>query len=128
MDNNLAEELEYLEEVLIEYERFVQNIGNNGLAANLLLYYRDEVQESLKILEGKVELTMYWKKVVELDNILKAKAKIFVEEVGRENFRQCRIALDPPKLNWWWYLDKTVSPPVQKPKQKVKRWIDWLKE
>lgn len=111
MDPDLQEELAYLEEVLEEYARFVQNIGENGLSANLLLYYRDEVQDLLEALEGQADLQGYWSEVAALDDQVRKQAGAVVEEIGRENFRYCQIALDPPKLHWWWYLDRVVPPP-----------------
>lgn len=121
IDPEVKELLDYLEEVLQEYEKYVLNIGNNGLAASLLLNYRDEVQDTLDDLRGDdVPLTEYWKKVVELDNIVRKNARELVREVGPANFKQYQIINDPPKTRWWWYLDRTTPdvsgiPPAPKP-------------
>ena len=66
----VQEELDYLDEILEEYEKYVDNIGNLRTSAALLLYYRDEVQEALDYLKGEdLDLRAYWKRIVELDNI-----------------------------------------------------------
>ncbi|MBI2251703.1 MAG: hypothetical protein HYU63_02945 [Armatimonadetes bacterium] len=109
----LKEELDYLEEILSEYEKYVRNIGDLKETAVMLLYYRDEAQESLDYLKyEKIELKDYWRKVVELDNILRSKVLIFVHEVGYNNFKQYQIINDPPKTYWWWYLNKSAPPVI----------------
>jgi len=108
---HIKEETAYLDEMLKEYERFVLSIGNLKYTAAMLLYYRDEIQESLDFLKQNAELQDYWRKVVYLDNILRSKAPVFVKEVGYNNFKQYQIVNDPPKLYWWWYLNRQVSAP-----------------
>lgn len=113
MDKELKETVEYLEEMLADYERFVHNIGDNGYTAPMLLYYRDEVQDTLDFLTDTtdVETRQYWQKVVELDRDLHDHAQTFVEEVGHANFKQYQIINDPPRERWWWYLNReTLSP------------------
>ncbi|MBI2266218.1 MAG: hypothetical protein HYU64_13790 [Armatimonadetes bacterium] len=123
--DDVQEELEYLEETLEDYERFIKQIGTNGLSANLLLYHRDDIQEILQSLEGEVDLRPHWIKVARLDSQLRDRAALFVEEVGRKNLQQCRIVLDPPKLHWWWYLDQTLPKPVKKGLfEGVKEWLN----
>lgn len=118
---HIKEEIAYLDEMLKEYERFVLNIGNLKYTAAMLLYYRDEIQESLDFLKQNVELQDYWRKVVYLDNTLRSKASVFVKEVGYNNFKQYQIVNNPPKLYWWWYLNRQVSAP---PSEK-KWWEVW---
>jgi len=113
-DPDLAELVEYLDEVLTDYARHVQNIGSLGVNAAMLMYYRDEVQETLEVLEGEPDFDTqpYWRKTVELDNILKANQQEFVNEVGHANFKQYQIINDPPRERWWWFLNReTMSPP-----------------
>lgn len=111
----IKEEIEYLDSILKEYERFVLSIGSLKYTAAMLLYYRDDIQDSLEFLKRYADIKDYWKKVVYLDNILRGKANIFVYEVGYNNFKQYQIVNNPPKLYWWWYLNKQVSaPPVEK--------------
>lgn len=123
MDPEIQEELDYLEEVLEEYEKYVNNIGSNGYTAPLMLYYRDEIEESLRELtpEADLDLKPYWKRAAELDNIVRARAALAVKEIGYNNFKQYQIINDPPKLHWWWYLDKIVAPPLKE----SPRWQFW---
>ena len=110
---DIQEELDYLDEALNEYERFIMNIGNLGVSAVMLMYYRDEVQESMDYLKTKdLDIAEYWKKIIQLDNILRSKTRIFVSEVGYNSFKQYQIINDPPKLRWWWYLDKGIPAPL----------------
>lgn len=104
-----AEEIQYLEEILREYGKYVENIGHHGLEANLLLYYRDEVQDTLEDLEGKAPLQSYWREVVEWDQKLRENSAEFVNEIGRENYSLQRDGRMPPKTHWWWYLDRGTS-------------------
>ena len=117
MDKELRETVEYLEEVLHDYERFVENIGSNGYTAPMLLYYRDEVQDTLDFLTDstEVETRPYWQKVVELDRTLKDHAQAFVEEVGHANFKQYQVINDPPRERWWWYLNRETHAPQPRP-------------
>lgn len=114
MDPDVKEVLDYFKDCLDDYEKFVRNIGKLGMAAPMLFYYRDEVQECLEDLQNEkdVELKPYWARVSELDNIVRASAAELVREVGHNNFKQYQIVNDPPKMHWWWYLDKTVPAPV----------------
>lgn len=118
----VQEELDWLDEVLEEYEKYIDNIGNLGVSAALLLYYRDEVQESLDYLKREdLDLRHYWQRIVQLDGILRVKARIFINEIGFNNFKQYQIINDPPKIRWWWYLDRAFPEP-RKPK---KFWEIW---
>lgn len=121
-EEELQSMLEYLDEVLGEYEKKVMNIGQNGLSASLLLNYRDEVQELLtELSRANVNMSSYWKRIVALDARLRGNAQRFVSEVGHSNFKQYQIINNPPKELWWWYLDKvTVPPPPEK-----KSWEFW---
>lgn len=121
-----SEEIEYLEEILAEYERFVENIGANELSAPLLMYYRDELQDSLTSLEQRVPLQPYWAQTVELDQQVKDRAAEIVAEIGWENYRIQRGARKPPRAYWWWYLDAGLAPP-ERPNV-VKSWWEWLKK
>lgn len=123
-DEELLETIAYLDEVLTEYGKLVQNIGKNGLSASLLLNYRDEVQYTMQELRGQdVDLRKYWQRIVVLDNLLRVKAQQFTEEIGHANFKQYQIVNDPPREHWWWYLNKTTIPPPAK----MKDWKFWKK-
>ncbi len=120
-----GEEIEYLEEVLREYEKYVENIGENGLAAPLLLYYRDEAQETLMDLQGRAPLESYWAQLVALDQKLQEKKENLIAEIGWNHYKTQREAKKPPKAYWWWYLDSTLKEP-EKPNP-VKSWWSWLR-
>ena len=117
MDDDLKELVDYLEEVILDYERHVENIGKLGLTAPMTLYYRDEVQETLELLEGEVEVDTqpYWLRVVELDRLLKACMQELVDEIGHANFKQYQIINDPPRARWWWYLNREARSPQPPP-------------
>ena len=117
--------MEYLEEVFQEYEKYIENIGENGLAAPLLLYYRDEVQETLMDLEGRAPLESYWTRLVSFDRKLQEKKEDLITEIGWDYFKTQREARKPPKAYWWWYLDATLKGP-EKPNP-LRSWWDWLK-
>lgn len=119
------EEIEYLEEVLQEYTRFVDNIGHNGLAANLVLYYRTELQEVLTDLQGRAPLERYWRETVALDEQLKKKKTLLLNEIGWENYRIERASVNPPKAYWWWYLDQgLIEPGKPGPIQSAWNWLN----
>jgi hypothetical protein len=109
---------DYLMEVMGDYETFLQNIGTLGYSAPQLLYYRDEVQEFLEELSGRTDINLAgaWKKVVELDTILRAKAQVLVDEIGHKNFVQYQIQNDPPRAHWWWWLNRVTAAPPAPPK------------
>jgi len=121
-----GEEIEYLEETLNEYARFVENIGHNGFSANLVLHYRTDLQETLTDLEGRAPLEAYWQRTVGIDNILRGKKAEFLHEIGLANYRIERQQEAPPKAYWWWYLDAGFEDP-NKPNA-IKSWWQWLKE
>ena len=122
----MDERLEYLEEVIGEYERYVNTIGTLGVNAPMLLYYRDEIQEMLDELmaEGDLDLQCTWAQVVELDNQVRDRSQVLVDEVGHANFKQYQIINDPPRQHWWWYLNTVTRAPVPP----VKFWEVWKKE
>jgi hypothetical protein len=118
IDPAVKEVWDYLMEVMGDYEVFLGNIGNLGYSAPQLLYYRDEVQEFLDELGGRTDINMpgAWKKVTELDTILRAKAQTLVDEIGHKNFIQYQIQNDPPRSHWWWWLNRVTAPPIAPPK------------
>jgi len=123
-DPDARESLEYLMEIMAEYEKMVLNIGKNGLSASLLLNYRDEIQSTMHDLrEMDLDLREHWYKIVTLDNTLRKQAQQFVNEVGHTNFKQYQIINDPPADHWWWYLNKTTQPP----RDEKKGWRFWKK-
>ncbi|MCL5038088.1 MAG: hypothetical protein M1269_13390 [Chloroflexi bacterium] len=113
MDPELKELLAYLDEVIEDYQRYVFNIGKNGLAASLMLYYRDEVQDLLEELqyEEDLDLTDRWRRVGELDKLLRENQEAAVKEIGHNSFKQYQIVNDPPRSHWWWYLDRVTPAP-----------------
>ncbi|MEW6280618.1 MAG: hypothetical protein AB1758_18480 [Candidatus Eremiobacterota bacterium] len=116
LDPEVKEAYQYLLEVLGDYERYTRDIGKLGLAAPNLLYYRDEVQEFLDILKAEgIEARDVWRKVVELDNLVRSKAQEIVDEVGHANFKQYQVINDPPPQHWWWFLNRTVAAPPESP-------------
>ncbi|MHB2016605.1 MAG: serine/threonine protein kinase [Candidatus Xenobia bacterium] len=115
----------YALEVLGEYEKFVNNIGNNNHAAPMTLYYRDEVQDALTEVENLGgETQTAWAKVVALDTLLKARAQTLVNEIGWHNFKQYWIMNDPPRERWWWFLSRQVPAPAEPPPF----WMFWKKK
>ncbi len=110
----------YLEELIAEYERFVLNIGRNGINAPMLLHYRSEIQDVLDELEGQEDiapfLEPFYKKLEKLDDELLNKGEAFIKELGGiVKLRQYQWSLRPPTRHWWWYLDKYVKITPQKP-------------
>ncbi len=113
LDEEAREEYKYLLEVLEDYRRYVKDIGHLGLAAPNLLYYRDEVQESLEELRLRgVDPLEVWREVVALDNVVRARAAEIVTEIGHANFKQYQIINDPPPAYWWWFLNRVVPGPA----------------
>lgn len=118
LDPATREAWDYLVEVVGDYERYMTEIGNLGLAAPNLLYYRDEIQEGLDQFktERRVDFRSVWERVKALDDYLRGRAEDLVKEIGHKNFNQYRIINDPPKAYWWWYLDRvTPAPPPAPP-------------
>lgn len=117
--------LEYLEEVLKDYARYVGEIGRLGYAAPQLLYYRDEVQDLMEALaDEKVDLKAQWNRIRDLDQQVRGKATELVREIGHANFKQYQIVNDPPALRWWWYLNRTTANPEPPP---APMWQFWKK-
>ena len=125
VDPEAKEMLDFLQESINEYRKYVENIGRNGLAAVNLNYYRDDIQDILDLIkyDDSINLKEYWGQIVKLDLQLRAKAAIHVREVGYNNFKQYQIVNDPPLIRWWWYLNRNVAPPIVKPKF----WEIWKK-
>lgn len=114
MNAETRELWDYLQEVVSDYERYVSEIGQLGLAAPQLLYYRDEVQELLDAVKGnpQVDFTSVWLKIRKLDEVVRSHAQEIVDEIGHANFKQYQIINDPPKANWWWYLNRVTAAPA----------------
>ncbi|OQA18791.1 MAG: hypothetical protein BWY64_01267 [bacterium ADurb.Bin363] len=107
--DELEEYILYLNEIMGDYERFINNIGKNGLSAKLMLNYRDEIQEILSLLNHyDLDLSKYWNKLLKLDQILRSKRSTVVQEIGRKNFIMEQIRKEPPKNHWWWYIDRSI--------------------
>lgn len=117
LDADTKEAWDYLLEVIVDYERYVRSIGELGLAAPNVLYYRDEIQEGLQEfkLDPRVDFKSAWLKVKELDELLRQQAATLVREIGHANFKQYQIINDPPKANWWWWLNRVVKAPTPPP-------------
>jgi len=125
LEPELRELLEYLEEVLEDYERYVINLGRNDLSASLMLYYRDEIQDILDEIkyEKELDLQEYWLKVRNLDELLRNNAEAVVNEIGYDVFKRHQITNNPPLSHWWWYLNRQAARPVPQPKL----WEIWKK-
>lgn len=110
LDPEVEELLQYLDGVLNDYGKYVAQIGNLKYTAPQLLYYRDEVQDLLEALAGEKDLDLkaYWQRLRDYDLQLRAKATVFVQEVGHSNFKQYQIINNPPLNRWWWYLNRTT--------------------
>jgi hypothetical protein len=125
LPKEVIEAVDFLDESIEQYEKYVENIGRNGLAAANLGYYRDDIQDMLDILkfEDTIDLATYWERITKIDLRLRMKAPMFVREIGYNNFKQYQIINDPPLTNWWWYLNRDVAPPLIEPKF----WEFWKK-
>lgn len=122
---DVRELIDFLEESIQQYQQYIENIGRNGLAAVNVGYYRDDIQDILDLLKYRddVNLRPFWERIVKLDLQLRGKAPYYVREVGYDNFKQYQIINDPPLTRWWWYLNRNVAPPIEKPKF----WEIWKK-
>ena len=122
-DNDIREEMEYLDEVMLDYSTMVKNIGKNGLAASLLMNYRDEIQDIMtELAMNNRDVKEYRKNLIMLDNELRQKAQLYVNEVGHANFKQYQIINNPPLERWWWYLNKVT---MGREEDKKKPWEFW---
>lgn len=103
----------YLQEVVKDYERYLSDVENLGLAAPNLLYYRDEIQDLLDEFKGdpRVDFRGTWMKVKALDEFLRSHQAQVVRQIGHANFRQYQIINDPPRTHWWWFLNRVVPAP-----------------
>lgn len=109
-EEELKKHLDYLNEVLDDYERFINNIGQNGVSSKLMLNYRDEIQEILSFLNHfEIDLSDYWTRVMRLDQNLRVRRSTVVREVGRKTFLMEQIKREPPRNHWWWYLDRSEA-------------------
>lgn len=124
VDPEVMELLQYLDTALEDYAKHVKQIGMLKYTAPQLLYYRDEVQDLLEALAGEkgIDLKSRWAKIREFDLQLRAKANIFVKEVGHSNFKQYQIINNPPATHWWWYLDRIT---VNTEKKEAPSWQWW---
>lgn len=110
LDPETEELLQYLDSAMADYAKYVGQIGSLKYTAPQLLYYRDEVQELMDILvnDKSIDLKERWARLRDLDMQLRAKATVFVQEVGHANFKQYQIINNPPVTHWWWYLNRTT--------------------
>lgn len=125
-DFDQKEELEYLSDLIDSYGELVNNIGNNGLSASLILLYRDEIEESLDLLRNENIDMEQFAQLNLFDEKLREQTFEFVTEVGRSAFIEGRAATGAPKSSWWWYLDTLV-----KKRKKVDLWKEfkkWLRQ
>jgi hypothetical protein len=118
MDPATKEAWDYLIDVIGDYEAFLFKIGDLGLSAPQVLYYRDEVQEFLEELTDNPQVNFQgaWQKVNELDQILRDHSQDLVNEIGHSNFLQYQLVNDPPKKHWWWWINRVTEPPPPPPK------------
>lgn len=118
IDPATKEAWDYLMEVIGDYQSFLGQIGDLGFSAPQVLYYRDEVQEFLEELTDNPQVNYQgaYKKVLELDQILRKKSQDLVYEIGHENFLQYQVINDPPKKHWWWWLNRVTPAPPEPPK------------
>ncbi len=122
--DEITELTEYLRDVVNDYEKYVKNIGQNGLAAPNLFYYRDEVQDTLDALDDlKADTQVWWEHVVGLDEVVKERRQDIVNEIGWNNFKQYWIMNAPPRERWWWFLSRMVPEPAPPPRF----WQVWKK-
>ncbi|MCR5660770.1 MAG: hypothetical protein K6G50_01410 [bacterium] len=123
IDADTIELVRYLDEVIADYKRCVNEIGKMKYAAPQLLYYRDEVQDILDALVGSgADLKDRLQDIRLLDMKLRANARDFVREVGHANFKQYQIINNPPITHWWWYMNRTTMAD----KEHVAPW-QWLR-
>ena len=122
-DNDVREEMEYIDEVFLDYTTMEKNKSKKGLERSLLMNYRDEIQDIMTELAlNNRDIREYRKKVVMLDNELRQKAQAYVNEVGHANFKQYQIINNPPLERWWWYLNKVT---MGREEDKKKPWEFW---
>ena len=123
---NQEEELEYLNDLINSYGELVENIGNNGLSAPLILLYRSEIAETIELL-GIDNLPAYALNELNMfDEKLRESVFEFVAEAGRSTFIEGRAEIGAHKDSWWWYLDTLV-----KERKKVDLWKEfkkWLRQ
>jgi hypothetical protein len=113
LDADTMEAWNYLLEVVGDYERYIGQIGDLGLTAPNLLYYRDEIQDMLDefAMDDRVETREIWARIRGLDILLRARQVELVREVGHANFKQYQIMNDPARTRWWWFLNRVVPAP-----------------
>ncbi len=117
--DDLEEYEAYIRELLSEYRRLIDNIGKNGLAAPMLLHYRDELHETLGILMDQEDiapfLEPYLEELEKLDDKLLERASDFLKELGGiRKLMHYRWSVKPSTDRWWWYLEKHVNKEVLK--------------
>lgn len=126
LEPEVEELVKYFDEVLADYRKYVDQIGQLKFAAPQLLYYRDEIQDLLDALSAEpgVDMKSRWVIIREYDLKLRAKASTFVHEVGHSNFKQYQIINNPPLTRWWWYMNRiTVNQD-----HKIPSWQWWRRE
>ena len=126
LDADTQEAWDYLLEVVQDYERYLSDIGNLGMLAPNLLYYRSEVQDMLDDFKTnrKVDFRGIWMKVRALDEILRTRQQEVVDEIGHANFLQYQIINDPSRAHWWWWLNRVTKAPPPPPPW----WQFWKKD
>ena len=69
-----------------------------------ILKSRDDVEELLN--KGHSYSSAILATIINLDNELKKQARRIAHDI---DLNQCRVSLNPPIKNWWWFIDENVN-------------------
>jgi len=84
-----------------------------GDELNCLLHARDELEQQINENWEEEAFTPYWRRILELDMILRAKRDIVLCIVPDFSRWRKRFKSPPPRSHWWWYLDELVAESYQ---------------